>query len=109
MSTASTPSHILVHRYTPGTGPQEGSPELEAEMEVWDRIDKELRSTGQLVSGWALSDPSTTIGKPAEPTTSQTIFAIHALSAASDTEAESIAARMPHLEYGSTEIRKLMV
>ncbi len=109
MSTTSTPSHILIHRYLPGTGPQEGSTELEAEMGVWERVDKELRRTGQLVSGWALSSPSTTVGTPAELPSSETIFAVHALAVASDAEAESIAARMPHLEYGSTEIRKLMV
>lgn len=108
------PTHILIHRYTPGTGPQEGTPELDAEMEIWERIDRELRASGQLVSGWALREAVLTLGRPDEPhapdhtTGSQIVFAVHAITAGSDAEAEQIAASMPHLSYGSTQVHPVM-
>lgn len=109
MSTPRNPSHILIHRYTPGTGPQEGTPELEAEMREWADIDEELRRTGQLVSGWALNDHLRTVGSPAGPPPAETIFAIHVLDVNDDAEADRIASRMPHVSYGSTEVRRPMV
>lgn len=108
MSTDSAPSHILIHRYTPGTGPQEGTPEMDTEMTAWAQLDAELREAGQLISGWALNDPVRTQGAPAGDRPAEIIFAIHALAVEDDAEADQIASRMPHLNYGSTEIRRRM-
>lgn len=105
---ASTPTHVLLHRYTPGTGPQEGTSELDAEMEIWARIDRELRSSGQLINGWALRDAAATLGTRSQPAGDQIVFAVHAIAAESDAEAEQIAAAMPHLAYGSTEVHPVM-
>lgn len=104
----STPSHILIHRHTPGTGPQEGTPELDAEMKTWEKIDSDLRAAGQLVEGWALNSATHTIGVIEEQSSSQVSFAVHALVVEDDDAAERIAHRMPHLNYGSTAIHPLM-
>lgn len=108
MSTQSTPTHLLIHRYTPGTGPQEGTPEWDAEMKEWARIDQELRASGQLTAGWALHEASSSLGAAESSSGTQVIFAVHAVVAESESEAERIAARMPHLGYGSTEIHPVM-
>lgn len=102
-----TPTHILIHRYVPGTGPQEGTAEMDAEMKIWAELDRELRSTGTLVGAYALHDTTTTLGEQF-PEHEEIVFAIHAVAAGSHAEAEEIAGRMPHLGYGSTEVRPLM-
>lgn len=103
-----TPTHVLVHRYTPGTGPQEGTPELDAEMKVWAQIDADLRQAGQLVEGWALSTAAATLGNTDSESSTQVTFAVHAIAVDSDEEAEQVAARMPHLSYGSTAVHPRM-
>lgn len=108
MSSNQAPTHVLIHRYTPGTGPQEGTEELDAEMQVWASIDQELRSRGQLAVGWALRQATHTLGTAEATSGTQEIFAVHAMSVGSDAEAEKIAAQMPHLDYGSTEIHPVM-
>lgn len=102
------PTHLLVHRYTPGTGPQEGTAELEAEMKVWAQIDAELRQAGHLVEGWALNQATAVLGSTAAESGSQEVFAVHAIAVDSDDAAEQLAARMPHLPYGSTSVHPLM-
>ena len=104
----STPTHLLIHCYTPGTGPQEGTPELESEMETWAQIDAELRRSGQLVEGWALHPPHLQLGQKEEDSGTQVAFAVHALAADDDGAAQAIARRMPNLSYGSTTVHRLM-
>lgn len=103
-----TPTHVLVHHHTPGTGPQEGTAELEAEMKVWAQIDAELREAGQLIEGWALSDPTAALGSTEAAANSKVVFAVHAVAVESDDAAEQLAARMPHLDYGFTTVHPLM-
>lgn len=113
-----TPTHLLIHRYVPGTGPQEGTPELEDEMRAWDALDTELREHGHLVAGYALQEHTVRLGAGTDevaetsdaedPGGRSIIFAVHAVAAADEAEAHGIAERMPHLEYGSTEVRPLM-
>lgn len=104
----STPTHLLIHHYTPGTGPQEGTPELESEMAIWAEIDTELRRSGQLIEGWALHPAHLQLGQTDEDSGTQVTFAVHALAADDDGAAQAIAQRMPHLSYGSTTIHRLM-
>lgn len=101
-----TATHLLIHRFVPGTGPAEGTPELDAEMHRWEQLDAELRESGILVGAYALDAPTAVLGTrlPAE----ETVFAVHAITARSDAEAGQLAARMPHLDYGSVEVRPLM-
>lgn len=108
MSTvAPSPTHLLIHRYIPGTGPQEGTAELEAEMRVWAELDREFRHNGVLLGSYALQDASTEFGQRFAQH-EEVVFAVHAVVAESRTAAEEIASRMPHLDYGSTEVRPLM-
>lgn len=105
----STPTHILIHHYTPGTGPQEGSPEMDSEMRTWAQIDAALRAAGQLVEGWALNTTPVTIGTAEQQTGTQVSFAVHAIAVEDDAAAEALARRMPHLDYGSTTIHPRMM
>ncbi|MGO1548415.1 MAG: hypothetical protein ACTHWO_01205 [Nesterenkonia sp.] len=108
MSTApTTATHALIHRYIPGTGPQEGTAELEAEMRVWAELDREFRQTGVLLGSYALQDASVAFGQRFGQH-EEIVFAVHVLAVGSQREAEEIAERMPHLSYGSTEVRPLM-
>lgn len=108
MSTVPQPAtHLLIHRYIPGTGPQEGTAELEAEMRVWQQIDQDLRRAGVLVSAYAVADSSHTLGQSLSQRDDM-VFAVHAVVADSQAAAEQVAERMPHLGYGSTEVRPLM-
>lgn len=104
----SAPTHILIHHYTPGTGPQEGTPEMDSEMKVWAQIDADLRAAGQLIEGWALNTPSVTLGVAEQQTGTQVSFAVHAIAVEDDAAAEALARRMPHLDYGSTTIHPRM-
>jgi|SRR5690625_2049990 len=106
-TTPLTATHLLIHRYIPGTGPQEGTAELAAEMKVWEELDREFRQSGELLGSYALQDASAAFGQRFGPH-EEIVFAVHALAVGSQAEAEEIAARMPHLSYGSTEVRPLM-
>ena len=113
-----TPTHLLIHRYVPGTGPQEDTDELAEEMGVWETVDAALREAGQLIAGYALDERTVRLGvgtdsiseaaDPQDTEGSSIIFAVHVIAADDEAQAHEIAERMPHLEYGSTEIRPLM-
>lgn len=103
----STPTHLLIHRYTPGSGPAPGSPEHDSEMRRWEQLDDELQASGVVVAGFALDAPTTRLGAAPTPV-DEIVFAVHVLAAASDSDAEQVAGLMPHLGYGSVEVRPLM-
>ncbi|RLV55690.1 hypothetical protein D9V41_09495 [Aeromicrobium phragmitis] len=102
-----TPTHVLLHRYTPGSGPAEGTAEHDAEMRQWAQVDEDLLTKGALVAGFALDGPGKQLGATQTPGDDM-VFAVHVIAAASDAEAEQIASRMPHVGYGSVEVRPLM-
>lgn len=105
-------THLLIHRYRPGTGPAEGTGEHDDEMRRWSQIDAELRSTGTLVEAYALQDAGARVvgpdGTGSLNTTEEIVFAIHAVAVADDDAAHRLATAMPHVTYGTTEIRRLM-
>jgi hypothetical protein len=43
-------------RYAPGTGPQEGTPERDAEMERWGEVTGGLQSSGAFITAMGLED-----------------------------------------------------
>ncbi|OSM43529.1 YciI family protein [Nesterenkonia sp. PF2B19] len=116
--TRHTATHLLIHRFVPDTGPQEGTTELDDEMSAWEALDTELREAGQLVAAYALQEQTVRFGAGTDEVSETTdaeapegrsiVFAVHAVAAADDAEAHAIAEKMPHLEYGSTEVRPLM-
>jgi hypothetical protein len=108
--------YTLLLYWEPGTGPEEGTPELDAEYERWDAVTEEMRRAGVLVLNEALDFRETAVtlsgvdgsvkrrdgdalGAP------DALFAFYVLDVDSEDEAIRWAERMPHLGYGSVEIR----
>ncbi|GAA3280101.1 YciI family protein [Nesterenkonia halobia] len=112
------PTHLLIHRFVPGTGPAEDGDEQREEMRAWQDLDAELRAEGTLVAGWALDESTVHLGAmsehDADAADAETaedrsiIFAVHAVAAEDEAAAHAVAERMPHLHYGSTEVRPVM-
>ena len=46
--------YLLMLTYRDGEGPDEGSPEFDAEMKVWHALNEELLAAGQLVTASGL-------------------------------------------------------
>ncbi|ROR72519.1 YciI family protein [Bogoriella caseilytica] len=108
-------THLLIHRYRPGTGPQPGSAEHEEEMRQWAAVDAELRSSGVLVGGYAIADRGVLVGAAVGPDGERAwapgeeiLFAVHAIAVESDEAAVALARNMPTAEYGSIEVRPAM-
>jgi predicted RNA polymerase sigma factor len=38
--------YMLLLRFPPGSGPQEGTPEFDAEMDAWGAVNDELKAAG---------------------------------------------------------------
>ncbi|PRB72778.1 hypothetical protein [Arthrobacter sp. MYb213] len=104
-------THLLIHRYRPGTGPQPPSEDFDEEMLQWEALDTRLKAEGVLISSFALQDrgilhtPDSTLALDTE---AEIIFAVHAIKVGVEHEAQEFARLMPHLDYGSVEIRPLM-
>lgn len=104
-------THLLIHRYLPGTGPQPPSEEFDAEMLQWESLDTALKADDILISSFAVQDRGMICSLDSTnklDTDAEIIFAVHAIKVAGEQQAQEIARRMPHLSYGSVEIRPLM-
>ncbi|PRA10488.1 hypothetical protein CQ010_13495 [Arthrobacter sp. MYb211] len=104
-------THLLIHRYLPGSGPQPPSEEFDAEMLQWESLDAQLRSEDILISAYALQDRGSVCSQETNSeldTEAEIVFAVHAIKVSDEAQAQEIARRMPHLPYGSVEIRPLM-
>ncbi|WP_404290670.1 hypothetical protein [Glutamicibacter arilaitensis] len=104
-------THLLIHRYLPGSGPQPPSEEFDAEMLQWESLDAQLRSEDILISAYALQDRGLVCTQESTAeieTDKEIVFAVHAIKVSGELQAQEIARRMPHLSYGSVEIRPLM-
>ena len=110
--------YMLLLRYPAGTGPQEGTPELDAEMVRWGQVHTELESSGALVTAMGLEsdDAATTVRAPGGERaitdgpyaeTKEILFSFFVIDVADLDEAIEWAAKMPNAEYGSVEIRPL--
>jgi hypothetical protein len=110
--------YMLLLRHAPDTGPQEGTPELDAEMQVWGTLLDELKSDGTYVyaAGLAPDDAATTLRAPkGERTltdgpyaeTKEILFSTMIIDVADLDAAVEVAAKMPNADYGSVEIRPL--
>jgi hypothetical protein len=110
--------YMLLLRTRQDEGPQEGTPELDAEMKVWGALNQELRKAGAWVSaaGLELDDAATTLRAPkgervltdgpfAE--TKELPFSYHVIDVPDLDAAVEWAAKMPNSDYGSVEIRPL--
>ncbi len=110
--------YMLLLRYVPGVGPEEGTPEHDAEMAQWGALTGELAESGALVACHGLEEESTattvripdgervvTDGPFAE--TKEAFFSYYILDVADLDAAIGWAAKMPCAVYGSVEIRPL--
>jgi hypothetical protein len=110
---------MLLLYYEPGTGPAPDSPEHDAEMDRWVAVTDEMERAGVVVSNHALQSveaattlrapngsPILTAGPFAE--TKEILFATYLLDVPDFAAATEWAAKLPHVGYGSVEIRPLM-
>jgi hypothetical protein len=110
--------YLLMLHFRQGEGPQEGTPELDAEMVRWGELNAELRAAGALVAVSGLHvDATTTIRAPGGELTvtdgpyaetKEILFSFYVLEAADLDAATAWAAKMPAADYGSIEIRPML-
>ena len=104
---------IMLHERR-GAGPQEGTPEFDAEMKRWNELTGELRDAGVLVGVSGLkADAVTTLRAPGGDVTvtdgpyaetKEALFSFFVLEAPDLDAVAAWAAKMPSSAYGSTEI-----
>ena len=111
--------YMLPLYYRPGTGPPPASSEHEAEMDQWVAVTDEMAKAGIMVSNHALQsvEAATTLRAPnGSPVltngpfaeTEEILFATYLLDVPDVATAAEWAAKLPHVGYGSVEIRPLM-
>ncbi len=106
--------YLFMLRFRDGQGPQEGTPEFDAEMARWGALNEELRSAGVAVAGSGLQIGSETTvrsqdgelvitdGPYAE--SKEILFSFYILDLEDLDAATAWVAKMPAAEYGSVEI-----
>ena len=102
--------YLLTLTYRDGEGPQEGTPEFDAEMKVWGAINEELKAAGQMVAASGLQpETATTVrgdvvtdGPYAE--TKEILFSFYIVDVDDLDAALALAKRMPASRYGSVTI-----
>jgi hypothetical protein len=111
--------YMLLLRYPDGAGPQEGTPEFDAEMAAWGALNEELKKSGTVITAAAGLQPETaattvrtrngesvlTDGPFAE--TKELLFSFYIVEVPDLDAATALAARLPNAAYGSVEVRPL--
>lgn len=110
--------YMLLLRFPPGAGPQEGTPELDEEMTAWGAVNEELQAAGAFVTavGLELDEAATTLrvrdgertltdGPFAE--TKEALFSYYIIDVPDLDAAVEWSAKLPVAAYGSVEIRPL--
>lgn len=103
--------YALVHRYVPGSGPQEGTPEHDAEMDRWAALERELASSGVGIGSYAFAPGVPVVagaGAAAAGAAEPVVFAVHVLDVPDADAALEWVRRMPTVEYGTVEVRPVM-
>jgi hypothetical protein len=110
--------YLLLLTFPPGEGPQEGTPEFDAEMARWGELNAELREAGVVLGASGLHlDNATTVRAPGGETTvtdgpfaetKETLFSFYMLDVEDLDAAIAWAAKMPSAEYGSIDIRPMI-
>lgn len=111
--------YLLLLTSPEGTGPEEGSPEFDAEMGEWFAFDEALKSAGVFVSGEALMpiETATTLrvrndervitdGPFTE--TKELLGGFYVIDVADLDAALDWAAKIPSVSYGAVEVRPVM-
>ena len=107
--------YMLLLTYRDGEGPEEGTPEYDAEMRRWHELNDELREAGQMVAASGLkTDAATTVRAPGGELTvtdgpyaetKEILFSFYILDVEDLDAAIAIAAKTPAAEYGAIDIR----
>jgi hypothetical protein len=107
--------YMLQLTQVPGEGPQEGTPEFDAEMRRWNELTDELRAAGQLVAVTGLQlDAATTVRAPGGETTvtdgpfaetKEVLFSFYIVDVPDLDAAIAIAEKAPSVRYGAVDIR----
>ena len=110
--------YLLQFTFRPGEGPEEGTPEFDAEMKVWHELNEELRASGQYLAASGLKvDAATTVRKAGGEVTvtdgpfaetKEVLFSFYILDVPDLDAAIAIAAKTPAAEYGSVDIRPMV-
>jgi hypothetical protein len=110
--------YLLMLHFRRGEGPQEGTPEFDAEMARWGELNAELRAAGAMVAVSGMHvDAKTTIRAPGGELTvtdgpyaetKEILFSFYVVEAADLDAATAWAAKMPAADYGSIEIRPMV-
>jgi hypothetical protein len=107
-------NYLLTLYYRDGEGPDEGTPEFDAEMQAWGALNEELRAAGTVIAASGLQpETATTVrgdvvtdGPYAE--TKEILFSFYMLDVEDLDAAIAIARRMPSAEYGSVTITAMV-
>ena len=110
--------YMLLLRFPPGGGPQEATPELDAEMQAWGKLNEDMTAAGVVLAmaGLEPDDAATTVRAPGGERvltdgpyaeTKEILFSYYVIDVADLDAAVDWAARMPVADYGSVEIRPL--
>lgn len=110
--------YLLMLHFPPGHGPQEGTPEFDAEMERWGALNQELREAGVVLGASGLNvDAVTTVRAPGGDLavtdgpyaeTKEILFSFYMIDVPDLDAATAWAAKMPSASYGSIEIRPMV-
>jgi hypothetical protein len=110
--------YLITLHYRPGEGPQEGTPEFDAEMERWRELNDEMRKAGVLVAVSGLNPEAVTTVRERDgqisitdgpfAETKEILFSFYILEVADLDAATEWVAKMPSVQYGSNEIRPTM-
>jgi hypothetical protein len=110
--------YLLMLHFPPGHGPQEGTPEYDAEMDRWGELNAELRKDGVVIAASGLrpeavttvrapgGDLTVTDGPYAE--TKEVLFSFYIIDVPDLDSATAWAAKMPSAGYGSIEVRPMV-
>jgi hypothetical protein len=106
--------YMMLLSHPPGSGPQEGTPEFDAEMKRWGEIIEESKRAGVYVAASGLQvDAVTTVRTPGDKLAvtdgpyaeaKEILFSFYIVDVPDLDAATEWAAKMPSSEYGSTEI-----
>jgi hypothetical protein len=109
--------YLIMLNQRPGEGPQEGTPEFDAEMKRWGELMGELREAGSLIGATGLVDEVTTVRKPAGEVTvtdgpyaetKELLFSFIMIDVPDLDAAIEWAGKMPSAVYGSVELRPMV-
>jgi hypothetical protein len=106
--------YLILLRHAEGEGPQEGTPEFDAEMRRWNELTEELQQAGVFRAATGLRpDAVTTVRAPGGnlavtdgpyAEAKEILFSFYILDVDDLDAATEWASKMPSTEYGSTEI-----